>query len=85
MAKRAQVPPVPTAIKWAAFLGWLTAPVAAAWATTAAFDLDLLWSGPIWFGYATLYMAGYFGWVRRRAARLASHRTGGESPAVPRR
>lgn len=85
MARRPQVPPVPAAVKWTAFLGWLVLPVAAAWATTAGLDVGFLWSGPIWFGYAVVYMAVYFGWVRRRVIRLSSSRSSGGSPAGPRR
>lgn len=85
MAKQPQVPPVPAAVKWEAFVGWLVLPVLAAWATVAVFDAGFLWSGPIWFGYAVAYMAAYFGWVRRRVTRLASSRRSDGNPAAPRR
>ena len=85
MARRPHVPPVPAAVKSAAFVGWLVLPVLGAWATVAAFDAGFLWSGPIWFGYAVAYMAAYFGWVRRRIRRLASSRRPDGSPAAPRR
>lgn len=83
MARRSGAPPVPAGIKWAAFLGWLVLPVLAAWATTAALGTGLLWSGPIWVGYAILYMAVYFSWVRRRALSLSARRTGGGRPGGP--
>lgn len=85
MAKRRDAPPVPQGIKWLAFVGWLVLPVLAAWATAATFDLAILWTGPIWFGYAAAYMAGYFGWVRRRALRLSSTRSAGGTSDGPRR
>lgn len=85
MARRRDVPPVPTGIKWAAFLGWLIAPVVAAWATAAAFDIGVLWTGPVWFGYAVVYMAVYFSWVSRRSRRLSALRSADGTSADPRR
>ena len=53
-------------IRQAAFVGWLFVPLVLCWYFVTLFTLNILWWGPTWLAFATLYMIIYFRWVKSK-------------------
>lgn len=58
-------PGPPHAIRWLAFISWLVLPILATWGIVRLSEVPVLWWGPIWMGFALIFMIVYFRWSRK--------------------